>query len=187
MENTRLDGLSLFHYGTAVFNGNATTTDAVLSYGEISGSGNLTVTHTLDWTGGQMTGTGTGRTTIGPAGTLNVTTPDWSSKLVLARDLHNSGTVQWTGNGEFALGQGATFWNEAGGVFEARGDGQLTSDGVTDSEAFINAGTFRKLTGTGGWAATSVSAPSSTSGRPARWRSKSARFSSTTCSPRRGP
>jgi RHS repeat-associated protein len=139
-----LDGQSLFQYGTAVFNGNATTANAVLSYGEVSGTGNLTITQALDWTGGQMIGTG--RTTIAPTGSLNLRTgSDGSSRLVLARDLYNAGMVQWTGHGEFALSQGAGFWNESGGVFEARGNGRLALDANTGDEAFVNAGTFRKV------------------------------------------
>ncbi len=94
--------------GTVVLNSMISATNGTFSGGTLSGTGDVTYSGTLDWTGGTMSGTG--RTIIPAGATLNLTkTPR------LNRVLENNGTATWTGGG---LGMnGGTFKNN--GTFTA--------------------------------------------------------------------
>ena len=103
--------------------------------GTLSGSGDVTVTGTLNWTGGTMSGSG--RTIIANTGTLSLNT----STHQLNRVLQNDGTATWTG-GPLQM-NGGTFNNN--GSFTANSAGTLDSSGSGGTNVFNNAGTFTKL------------------------------------------
>jgi YD repeat-containing protein len=107
-----------------------------LSEGAIDGTAGLTVTGTLDWTGGEMQGTGT--TTI-PAGASLMLTG--SGSQILARTLDNAGTIDWEGG---TLAFSDALINNFG-VFEV-GD---VAGNSSHTGQFNNSGTFAKTAGTG--------------------------------------
>src|SRR6185295_8857068 len=110
-------------------------------------SASVTITGTVNWAGGSMTGAGA--TTVPAGATLNLTT-GLGNHLFLARTLNNAGTAILTQGGTsgtvFFL-QAGTFNNQAGGVFDVRADRGINSNGGTN--LFANAGVVRKSAGTG--------------------------------------
>jgi hypothetical protein len=107
----------------------------------LSGTGRLTINHSMSWSGGTMSGAG--RTVIAPAATLSLAS---ASSIGLQRTLENAGMVAWTGSGTIGLLNGV-ITNLAGAVFEASSAARLAYSG--GSCRFDNSGTFRKL-GAGG-------------------------------------
>jgi hypothetical protein len=107
------------------------------------GSGSLTIASTMNWTAGNMTGSG--RTIVPTGATLNIPNP--SGVILTTRTLDNGGTVLWTGAGSFALNSGATVTNRAGALFDIQTASSLQPNvGVG---RFDNAGTVRKSVNTG--------------------------------------
>ncbi len=104
--------------------------------GAVDGTGDLTVTGTLDWTGGEMQGTGT--TTIPSGGTLALT---GNGTQILSRELDNAGTINWTG--------GTLAFNNAlinnYGTFDV---GDVPGNSLHTGQ-LNNEGTFAKTAGTG--------------------------------------
>jgi hypothetical protein len=86
----------------------------------LNGSGAVTVSNILNWTGGSMSGSGS--TIIAPGGTLNIANP---TSLSFGRTLENGGTALWTGAGGFA-GSAAVITNRAGAVFEVQNNGTFS-------------------------------------------------------------
>jgi hypothetical protein len=128
---------------TANFNGTGTVAPAniaLLRVGNgnptLGGNNTVTVLGQMDWTGGTMSGSG--RTIIEPAATLNLANP---SAIVLNRTLENGGTVLWSGAGSFALNN-CTLTNRAGALFHAQNAIAISFGGGTGR--FDNAGLFRK-------------------------------------------
>ncbi len=103
----------------------------------LSGTGRLTISHSMNWSGGTMSGAG--RTFIAPEATLALTN---ANSIGLLRTLENAGKVAWTGSGIVGLLNGV-ITNQAGAVFEASNDARLAYSGGTCR--FDNSGTFRKL------------------------------------------
>jgi len=124
--------------GGAAVNLNAAQnfSNLAMSGGTLAGSGNVTITGTLDWTGGTMAGSG--QTVIANGGTLSLSTFNIKQ---LNRVLQNDGTATWTA-GELRM-TGGTFNNN--GSFTAGGNFPLRSSGSGGVNAFNNAGTFTKL------------------------------------------
>jgi hypothetical protein len=104
-----------------------------------TGSGDVTVTGTLNWTSGAMAGTG--QTIIALGGVANLTT---SSTKTLQRVLVNNGVINHSGGALRLLG--GTVTNAAGRPYNASGIAPITSGGGIN--LFNNAGVFRK-SGTG--------------------------------------
>jgi hypothetical protein len=106
-----------------------------LAGGELDGTANLTVSGTLDWTGGTMRGSGT--TTIASGATLNITGTSITS---LERTLDNGGTTSWSSTA--SINGAGPLNNQSGGVFD-----------MDIAEQFIpnlnNAGTVNVTTGAG--------------------------------------
>jgi len=130
--------------GTANFSGTGMMSPAQLnlSSGTLTGSSTLTITDTMNWTFGTMSGTGW---TILPSGaTLNVGS---SSPAFLQRTLENGGTVNWTGAGGIALSTGAVITNRVGALFDARSAALLSAG--SGANRFDNAGILRKSANTG--------------------------------------
>jgi len=122
---------------SGTFNSNAPQTfDSVTLSGTLGGSGQVTVTGPLNWTGGTMSGTG--RTVIAPTGSLSMSGP---SNKALFRVLENhSPDANWT-NGHILFGNG-TFTNESDGTFTATLATNLSFSNQFGTNAFANAGTF---------------------------------------------
>jgi hypothetical protein len=131
--------------GTANFSGTGLISPAVvnLSAGTLGGSSIVTVNNVMNWTGGEMSGSGR---TIIPAGvTLNVATP--SGVTLTTRTLDNGGTVAWTGAGGLFLFGNAVLTNRPGALFHAQNAAGFALPG--SSGRIDNAGTFRKSGNTG--------------------------------------
>jgi hypothetical protein len=107
---------------------------ALTLVGLLTGSGNVTVSGSLLWTGGFMTGTGI--TTSN--GTLVMGGLDFK-EMSLQRILNNAGVATWTGNSTVSLGNGGDFNNLAGARFLEHSTGGF---GSVNSGVFNNAGDF---------------------------------------------
>ncbi len=126
----------------------------VFDSGTINGPGTLTsgVAGTITWNGGYMEGGGT--TLINSDGTLNL--PGTTARMLGyndARTLDNYGTINISGTGYLYLSTGATFTNRPSAFLNF-----TLANGSTEScvchytgatPTFTNAGTLRKLNGTG--------------------------------------
>jgi hypothetical protein len=82
-----------------------------------------------------------------------------SLKSFVQRTINNGGTASLSG-GDIWSGQGATFTNQAGGVFDVQGDASFLNN-QGGSATINNAGTFKKSGGTG---TTSITAAFNNSG-----------------------
>ena len=108
--------------------------------GVLDGGGTLGVTSLLNWTGGDMSGTGV--TNVGGAfllagGTMNLR----------QRTINNNGTATWS-SGVIQVGLGGTFKNN--GTFTNTFDGAYSFNlGSTPVAVFNNVGQFTKSGGTG--------------------------------------
>jgi hypothetical protein len=111
----------------------------------LNGSGRLTVNNVLNWTAGNMSGSG--RTIIAPGATNYIN--NLSSTVFLdTRTLENAGTIVWTGADNFNIqASGAVITNRPGALFEVRNNGSFYP--FPASSRFDNAGTLRKTTGSG--------------------------------------
>jgi RHS repeat-associated protein len=149
-------GHTLIDGGTADFSGAAQVTlpQLQLADGTLTGSDNVIVTGTFDWTGGTMSGAGT--TTVAAGGQLNL-----SGTLFLdSRTLINAGVATWSGDGPNdglyvnytgTDPSGATIHNLPGATFRITNDQPLGSLGSTYLAplVFDNSGTLVKAGGTG--------------------------------------
>ncbi|XAL98824.1 PEP-CTERM sorting domain-containing protein [Phycisphaeraceae bacterium D3-23] len=124
--------------GSAAFSAAQSFTQITLDNGDLGGTGDLTITGTLDWLLGQMLGAGT--TTLAAGGTLTT----GGSTQTLRRDFDNAGTVQYH-NGNFRLADDAVFTNLAGAVFNASDPSGIPTGGGGGG-TFNNNGTFNKTT-----------------------------------------
>ncbi len=137
---------------TLTFNGPTTVDSMLIVGGTLNGSGAITVTGSLEWQTGIMSGTGI--TSVAPGATL---TMDGAAGRTLSRRLDQAGTTTWT-SGVLFLSSG-TFNNLAGAMFTAAAAANLSAGSGTN--AFNNSGTFVR-TGSG---TTTVSAPFNTTGQ----------------------
>ncbi len=126
--------------GTAVFNTTLLTTTLTLS-GTLSGSGDATVTNSLDWTSGTMSGAGT--TTIANGATLTIS---GGGTKPLSRVIENHGAASWTG-GQIQANNG-TFNNRSDGTFNAALTATNAWLGTGGTNAFNNEGLFTKTLAT---------------------------------------
>ncbi len=127
---------------TANFNSNVTLSNVTLS-GGLGGSGTVTVSGTLNWTGGGMAGGGT--TVIASGATVAVS--GGNVKTFGPRTLNNSGTMTASG-GEVRGLNGAVFNNGASGLVDFQGD-LIFYNPFGGSVVFNNSGTVQKSGGTG--------------------------------------
>jgi hypothetical protein len=149
-QSLAIDRATLTMDGASIINANGEM-DFLVSQSIVTGPGNLTVNGLLNWANGTMSGTGV--TTIGSAGTLDI----GSGGVTLGRGLDNGGTATWAG-GNFTISGGNAVNNLAGGTFEVTADSHVSGGSTTPIN---NAGLFRQ---TGGTAGTIVTAPFSNSG-----------------------
>jgi hypothetical protein len=115
----------------------------------LAGAGPVTVTGTMNWTGGGITGT----LVIPAKATLQINMPFDASFYLAGGTINNSGTVSQSFAGTpgqyvgVQLSQAATINNLAGGVWNVTSDVWVyLTDGSAGS--FNNAGTFNKTGGT---------------------------------------
>ena len=133
--------------GAIAFNSNDVTVSTLnLQNGTLGGSASTTVDGIFNWTGGTMSGSGA--TNIGSSATLAIQLGT-SFNLFLQRTLNNAGTATLTStvNVDRLFFFNGTFNNLAGALFDLQADRGLVFSGGTN--AFNNAGTFRKSTTTG--------------------------------------
>lgn len=135
--------------GTANVNGNVTVGPSAhfrLEAGTLGGSnGNLTVNGFFDWTGGVMSSS-TLTTTIGSGGTMTLSGS--AEKLLEYATINNSGTLIWTGTGNFRGRIDPTINNLSGGLFDAQSAASMYVGGGDGTAYFNNLGgaTLRKAT-----------------------------------------
>jgi len=129
---------------TADFDGTGTVAPSTLtlSNGALGGSNVVTVSRSMSWTSGSMSGTG--RTVIPPGATLTIANP--SILTINNRTLDNGGTTVWTGAGNINL-NAAVISNRVGALFNPQNSSPIFFGG--GSPRFDNAGTFRKSVSTG--------------------------------------
>lgn len=128
--------------GSASFDGTGAVSPAFVTLsinGTLGGAQNVTVLNAMNWTGGNMNGTG--RTIIPPGVTLSISNA--SPIIMTSRTLDIAGTVIWNGTGSMS-GSGAVITNEPGALFQIQGP---LSASLGNSR-FDNAGTLR-ITGSG--------------------------------------
>ncbi|MBX9606134.1 MAG: choice-of-anchor D domain-containing protein, partial [Gammaproteobacteria bacterium] len=149
---TSLGSALVFSGGSLSLAGvNASVAGFSMTGGTLGGSGNLTVSGDATLSFGTMSGSG--RTRLDGDTTLT------GLGLDAGRILDNRGTLLWTG-GTINLNPNSTdgagrFENAAGATFEARGNNSLSVTNFSDRNLIANmgrvdnAGTFRKVVGTG--------------------------------------
>ena len=141
--------------GIAAFNGATTlgssTPGNAFSGGTMGGLGDVTITGTVGWTGGTMSGTG--RTIIANTGTLNIT---GGGVKTLSRTLENNGTMNWSA-GDIAM-NGGTIDNKTDAIFNATATARIENFGGTN--AMNNAGTVAQSVAS----PTDIDVPFNTSG-----------------------
>ena len=113
----------------------------------------ITVTNTMDWDGGTITGSGKvvlddgsspnqGNTVV-----MNISDGDETDKILRGGlTLESFGTVNWTGAEKIRIGEDATIENKAFALFDIQGDADLLSD-VSANGIFNNAGILQKSDG----------------------------------------
>jgi hypothetical protein len=125
---------------TLVFNAPIRLDTVVLSGGALSGSGDVTITGALNWSGGNMVGPG--RTIIASGATATFSGINTKG---LTRTIDNFGTVNYTGSGlRFGEQNVVTLFNNLpGGVVNVTEDGDFNVN-FGGAHAFNNDGTFNK-------------------------------------------
>ncbi len=158
-------GYSLDGLGGADFAGNVVlqggTVDATGSVpvdgsftqsgGTLGGPGTVEIHDSFNWLGGVQTGSGT--TSITGAATATVDTPGFTVSLSGARQLLNSGTLNWV-SGSIGLTDAVDDTHAPKllnlGLIDAKSDGFIFSSGLPGNAAFVNSGgTFKKSGGAG--------------------------------------
>ncbi|HEX7155452.1 MAG TPA: hypothetical protein VF618_28560 [Thermoanaerobaculia bacterium] len=125
--------------GIANFTANLSIPRVYLHTGSIDGSGTLTVTETLTWTGGAMNGSGT--TLIDTGATLDASSQN--ARSAMTRTIRNRGTFSLDPTVSLTL-TAAAIQNE--GTFNLSGDGAIASGATAGS--INNQGLMRKINGT---------------------------------------
>jgi RHS repeat-associated protein len=140
-------GATLAGAGALVVNGGELTINVPITAANVSivsstldGSGAVTVSNQLSWTGGAMAGSG--QTIIGPQATLDIAGS--AVKTLDSRTLTNNGTVIWDGTGQLNQQNADTINNN--GVWLDQADHTIRYSGGVGG-VFNNAGTYTKSVG----------------------------------------
>jgi hypothetical protein len=128
--------------GELVVNAPVTVANLGMGGGTLSGSSILTVTGTMDWTGGTMNGTGI--TALGPASTLNLSGS--FDRVLDNRTFSTAGAIAFSGAGRLITGNGAAVNNS--GTWTLAGD-ELILYTFGAVPVFTNTGTLIKASGAG--------------------------------------
>src|SRR5579872_3016127 len=126
--------------GTLTLNGTTSMTTLEHSAGTLTGSGTVTVTGLLTWSGGTESGTGT---TNANGGMTLTGQPSLDTRTV-----NNTKTATWNGI-EFVMVNGSVFNNLAGATWNHENDTLIAWNGGS-APTFNNSGTFEKTGGTSG-------------------------------------
>ncbi len=126
---------------TLTFNAPQTLTSLTFSGGTLQGSGDVTITGTLNWSVGVMMA---GAKTIVASGA----TASWTGAATkgLNRTVENSGTITYSGTAltfGYTVAAAGIINNLAGGTFNVPGDGDF-SQSSSAAHAFNNGGTFNR-------------------------------------------
>src|SRR5262249_50323412 len=113
------------------------------SSGTLTGTGDVTVTGPLSWTGGTMSGSGHTRA----QGGMTLSGSDY--KYLDGRTLDNSGTATWAGSGLIYTYNRAVWNNLPGSTLDAQSDTTFFFSGIGALATFNNQGTFKKSVGSG--------------------------------------
>ncbi len=129
----------------ALVNASTVGTNGVfgLSGGTLNGGGILAVAGLFEWTGGTLSGS----VTIASSSTLAISGA--GLKVLDSATLTNAGTITWTGMGDLYLNDSAQIYSLTGATFDIQNDQRITCGACSGTEAFNNAGMFRKSMGTG--------------------------------------
>ncbi len=147
--SSTFSGGGLLHAnGVTTVPGDLTVTVPLLVTLHIFGTGTLHLATATTWQAN-------GDTIISVAGgvdvmagrTLTLSSAPNQTHFLIDSSLHNHGTVVWTG-GALLLRNTSTAVNEAGGLWDARGDFAFVSDGI-GAPVFTNLGILRKSAGPG--------------------------------------
>ncbi len=103
--------------GTLTAAGPVSAVSLDLVSGTLNGDGTITISDTLDWSGGMLGGNGT--TEIPVNTTLNIIT---SNVKTQNRVINNAGTTFWKDSGNIFSGQGAVFNNLPGATLRIQND-----------------------------------------------------------------
>ncbi len=137
------DTATINNTGTVTVSANTDVGILNLNSGSLNGAGTLTVSNTMNWTGGDMGGTG--KTVIAPGATLNISNTSYLT--IQRRTLENAGTTIWSGSSFLnCKDPGTIISNRVEAVWEVRSNQPFNNDGGGE---FYNAGTFRKSASTG--------------------------------------
>ncbi len=132
--------------GTVNFNRDANTVNTLLSAGILAGSGLVTVTGNLDWTGGDFDGSGNLDLTDAVTFTIS---GGAGGRDLNERTLNSAGTTVFEPGDTVRMGQGALFNNQVGALFEIKTDRFFDYNNLPPEPTFSNLGTVRKSAGTG--------------------------------------
>jgi hypothetical protein len=126
--------------GTVNFSGTGLVSPSVLhlSIGTLDGTSAVTVNNLMNWTGGNMAGSG--RTIIRPSAILHIANA--SAVFLNTRTLENRGTVLWTGAGSLVMNLNAVLTNCAGALFHVQNASAFVAN--VGNSRIDNGGTFRK-------------------------------------------
>jgi hypothetical protein len=123
-----------------------TTVNGSLSSGTWGGSGHVSVSGTMNWMGGEISGAGS----LDIAGTAALNISGTTDKTFNGGTINNAGTATWTDSGRIGGYYGGTFNNQATGVFEAQNDSSFYNlSGGAPTFNNNTGATFRKSAGAG--------------------------------------
>jgi RHS repeat-associated protein len=133
-----VSGLTTFNgaFAEADFNVDVSILNLQFNAGSLAGTGTVTVTGTLNWTGGSMRGAGSSRIAAGAS--LDVSGAG-QKDLLDSRRLTNDGTITWSGTGPLTTGGNSTAVLTNNGLFEVRVAANLANNDIP----FVNNGILR--------------------------------------------
>jgi hypothetical protein len=152
-----LTGPHVINAGTEYFNVAGQAGTLTLSGGTLCGSGNLTVTGPMNWTGGYVNYPGSLVVRVGGGVLLSGN----GGQLISGGMLINAGAGSCAAGVSVGINNGAVFSNTPSATFDLVGDNQDFWFNINPPGLFVNAGTLRKVSGSG---TSSLSLPCSNSG-----------------------
>jgi large repetitive protein len=137
---------TLINGGTANFTGGPYSLPTLdLSGGVLGGNATVNVTGAFTWSGGAFEASSTLIARGG--GSITGATPN--NQLLNGGSLTLSGAASTWSGGTILIDNGSILTNALASVFTATGDNAMSRSSGTGTATFSNAGTFRKLIGTG--------------------------------------